>query len=77
MPFVICPSCERVTYGAAAFRVLELCRYCGEVLPMRRSVVPVTARPFRGALDPPSALDPSDLPPRRGSDPRLRRAAEG
>jgi hypothetical protein len=70
MPFVICPSCERVNHGAAAYRVLDLCRFCGEVLPERRSVVPVTARPS-------GARDPSDVPLRRGSDRRLRQATDG
>jgi hypothetical protein len=70
MPFVICPSCERVNHGAAALRVLDLCRYCGEILPARRSVVPVTARPG-------GTRDPSDIPPRRASDRRLRRATDG
>jgi hypothetical protein len=47
MPSVICPSCDRVTYAAAAYRALDLCRHCGEVLPLRRSVVTVMAHTRR------------------------------
>jgi hypothetical protein len=68
MPSVICPSCERVTFAAAAYRALDLCRNCGEALPLRRSVIPVTAQPAlpSGTGDRPGRRDRPDLLRRDG-----------
>jgi hypothetical protein len=42
MPYVKCPTCERVGHVAAARRMPELCRHCGDLLPPRRTVVPIS-----------------------------------
>ena len=43
MPYVKCPSCECVSYSAAAYATLECCPLCGIGLPLRRVVVPLAA----------------------------------
>lgn len=43
MPYVKCPSCECVSYSAAAYATLECCPLCGVALPLRRVVVPLAA----------------------------------
>ena len=48
MPYVKCPSCELVSYSAAAYATLECCPHCGVGLPQRRAVVSLAA--YRRAL---------------------------
>jgi hypothetical protein len=45
MPYVKCPSCELVSYSAAAYAALELCPHCGAGLPLRRVVVSLVSQP--------------------------------
>jgi hypothetical protein len=42
VPYVKCPACEQVGYIAAARRTHELCRHCGDLLPLRRTIVPIS-----------------------------------
>ncbi len=42
MPYVKCPSCEKVGHTAPTRLSPDLCRHCGDPLPVRRTVVPVS-----------------------------------
>jgi hypothetical protein len=42
VPYVKCPSCEQVGYAAALRRAPEICRHCGDPLPLRRTIVPLS-----------------------------------
>ena len=42
MPYVSCPACERVTFAQPGRHAPELCARCGEPLPLRRSIVPLS-----------------------------------
>lgn len=46
MPYVQCPSCRLATYSAAAgYLDLGLCPQCGDLLPMRARVIPISRHP--------------------------------
>ena len=64
MPYVKCPSCECVSYSAAAYATLECCPLCGNALPLRRMVVPLTAHRRVVRETEPDAVGAS-APPRR------------
>jgi hypothetical protein len=42
VPYVSCPSCEQVTLTRVSRRGPELCVRCGEPLPLKRTVVPLS-----------------------------------
>jgi acetyl-CoA carboxylase beta subunit len=42
VPYVKCPTCEKVAYTAAIRVHPDLCPRCGDLLPLRRTVVPVS-----------------------------------
>jgi hypothetical protein len=51
VPYVKCPSCQRVGYPVA-YLSLELCSHCGDALPARRHVVSIVRRPGLGRARP-------------------------
>ncbi len=62
MPYVKCPSCELVSYSAAAYATLECCAHCGAGLPLRKTVVSAsTIGGARTRVEPWHA--PSSTPP--------------
>lgn len=42
MPYVTCPSCNKIGYTPPTRGTEHLCARCGAALPMRRSVVPIS-----------------------------------
>lgn len=42
MPYVICPSCDKVGHAAPSRVGPALCPRCGALLPERRTVVPLS-----------------------------------
>ena len=44
MPYVKCPSCEQVGHTAAVRGLPDLCRHCGDLLPLRRTVISLQRR---------------------------------
>jgi hypothetical protein len=42
VPYVICPSCHKIGHAAASRVGPNLCPRCGALLPLRRTVVPVS-----------------------------------
>jgi hypothetical protein len=51
MPYVTCPSCHKIGYTPPTRHAPDLCSRCGAVLPLRRSVVPIS-RVRQGGVEP-------------------------
>jgi hypothetical protein len=49
VPYVSCPACEQVTFTRLSRRGPELCARCGEPLPAKPSVVPLSR--YRALVD--------------------------
>lgn len=49
MPYVKCPSCEKIGHAAASRLGPHLCPRCGALLPERRTVVPISR--YRRLID--------------------------
>jgi hypothetical protein len=42
VPYVMCPSCQKISHTAASRGGPALCPRCGELLPARRTVVSIS-----------------------------------
>ena len=49
MPYVTCPSCQKIGYVPPTHRAYHLCSRFGAALPVRRSVVPISRLQQAGA----------------------------
>ena len=56
MPYVKCPTCQQVGHTAAVRGMPELCRHCGDLLPLRRTVVPLSLHRRLSSDDRPEPL---------------------
>jgi hypothetical protein len=59
VPYVKCPSCGQIGHTPAVRRMPDLCRHCGDLLPLRRTVVPISL--YR-RLDREDVQEPSPQP---------------